>query len=457
MKYSGFNIFSKINGSENFFILNLLTGNADILNADEAAKLTAIGRGEAAISNDFNADLAAKGYLSDETAENRLYRTRYLDFLDSRSKDEIQLFFVTNYSCNFACTYCYQDQYNNPGIELSNAVTDAFFRYIKSEFSGRNKYITVFGGEPLLNSPKHKTAIEYLINKAEDEKLELSFVTNGYTLENYIEIFKGRNIREIQVTLDGTGPVHNSRRFLKNGNGTFDLIVRGIDTCLQNKITVNLRMVIDRENIEDLPDFSAFAIDKGWTKSPYFKTQIGRNYELHHCQSTPDKLFSRIALYESIYNLTRKHPHILEFYQPAYSVAKFLSENGNLPDPLFDSCPACKTEWAFDYTGKIYSCTATVGKAEESLGSFYPEVAVDREKSELWEIRDVVSIPECRDCNLRLACGGGCGSVAKNRTGSVCSTDCRPIKELLELGFSEYFENERIKNNITLQISDYQT
>ena len=143
-------------------------------------------------------------------------------------------------------------------------------------------------------------------------------------------------------------------------------------------------------------------------------------------------------------NSQRKHPEILEFYKPAYSISKFLSENGSLPDPLFDACPACKTEWAFDYTGQIYSCTATVGKDEESLGSFYPGVSLDNKKVNEWESRDVTLIPECRDCSVQLACGGGCGSVAKNRTGSVCSTDCRPVKELLEIGFAEYFKEQKI-------------
>ncbi len=202
--------------------------------------------------------------------------------------------------------------------------------------------------------------------------LELSFVTNGYFLEEYSELLSTGKIREVQVTLDGTGPVHDNRRFLKGGNGTFDKIVRGINACLDKKIDINLRMVADRENIGNLPDLAMFANEQGWTKSGFFKTQIGRNYELHHCQSAPGKLFDRVSLYETIYELTKEFPHILEFYKPAYSVAKFLSENGTLPDPLFDACPACKTEWAFDYTGNIYSCTATVGKSDESLGSFYP-------------------------------------------------------------------------------------
>jgi uncharacterized protein len=269
--------------------------------------------------------------------------------------------------------------------------------------------------------------------------MSLCFVTNGYYLEEYLPILRKGKIREIQVTLDGTEPVHNNRRFLKGGAATFDKIVKGIDACLENNIDVNLRMVIDKENIGNLSGLAQFAIDKNWTKSLHFKTQIGRNYELHHCQSAQDKLFDRVSLYENIYDLTRNQPHILEFYKPAYSVSKFLSENGELPEPLFDSCPACKTEWAFDYTGKIYSCTATVGKADESLGTFYPGISHKEAVIEQWETRDVTSMPGCSECSLQLACGGGCGSLSKNKTGNIYSPDCRPVKELLELGFSAYF------------------
>ena len=442
MQYSRYNIFSKIRDSENYFIVNLLSGNADVLDSCDAEKIEAIRNGEDINNKKFLSELTEKGYITDESEEKREYRRKYLDFIDSREKDEVQIFFVTNYSCNFACTYCYQDQYNNPVNELNKEIVDAFFSYINKEFESRRKYITIFGGEPLLNSPRQKDLINYIISKSVESDLSLCFVTNGYHLEEYIPILRNGKIREVQVTLDGTESVHNSRRFLKGGGGTFDKIVKGIDACLIDNIDVNLRTVIDKENIDNLSGLARFAIDKGWTKSVHFKTQIGRNYELHHCQSSQDKLFDRISLYENIYELTKNHPHILQFYKPAYSITKFLSENGELPDPLFDSCPACKTEWAFDYTGKIYSCTATVGKADESLGAFYPDITRKEDIIEQWENRDITSIPECKECSVQLACGGGCGSVAKNRTGNICSTDCRPAKELMEMGFSAYFDRK---------------
>jgi len=107
-----------------------------------------------------------------------------------------------------------------------------------------------------MNSPIQKEHIQYIINQANAANIDLSFVTNGYTLKDYIDILKQGHIREIQVTLDGTAEIHNNRRILKGGTGTFDKIIEGIDACISNKLTVNLRMVIDKENMNNLPDLA---------------------------------------------------------------------------------------------------------------------------------------------------------------------------------------------------------
>ena len=128
MVYSKHNIFSKISGSNNFFIVNLLTGSADILNPAEGLMVKDFLGGKE-LPAEFKADLEEQGYLIDKKEEDLLYRNKYLDFIDTRDDDEVQLFFVPNYSCNFACTYCYQDEYTNNRQELTHEVIDAFFNY----------------------------------------------------------------------------------------------------------------------------------------------------------------------------------------------------------------------------------------------------------------------------------------------------------------------------------------
>jgi len=435
MKYSAHNIFGKIDGSDSYYLINPLYKQADILEPEKAE----VYKSGVAL---HDADFVKKQYVVDEAEEEATFRSAYLDFVDDRDSDEVQIFFVPWYDCNFNCSYCFQDEYTNPDRRCGTDVIDSFFDYVSVEFAGRKKYITLFGGEPLLPGKQAQETIEYFIEKTNKIGLDLAIVTNGYSLEKYVPILKKARIREIQVTLDGAQETHDKRRMHKNKQGTFEAISQGVSVLLESNIPVNLRMVVDKENLHDLAGLSQYAIDAGWTKSPYFKTQLGRNYELHHCQEYSSKLFGRLELYQEVYALIKQYPHIAEFYKPAFSISKFLFENGEMPAPLFDSCPGAKTEWAFDYTGAMYSCTATVGKTGEELGTFYPSKTKNEEAIEEWEERDVLSISSCKDCSVRLACGGGCAAVAKVQTGSIANADCRPIEGLLSLGVAHYFVNE---------------
>jgi uncharacterized protein len=439
LQFSRHNIFDRIPGTDEYYLVNLLSGNADILSKE---------KGEEILEGHYTdlEEYLSKGYLVDPSVEEGLFRRKYADFLDGRDGDEVQLFFVPWYTCNFACGYCYQESYGQQPVIPGTEVIDAFFGYVGHQFAGRRKYLTLFGGEPLLPGAPYRAVVAHFLEKARSAGLETAIVTNGYLLEDYVDLLAAHRIREVQVTLDGLPALHDLRRPLKGGGATFERIVAGIDRALEAGITINLRMVVDRENIAELPALARFAIERGWTNSPRFKTQLGRNYELHSCQSGREKLLSRLELFQELYVLIRENPEILAFHKPAFSVARFLFEEGELPRPMFDSCPGTKTEWAFDSTGKIYSCTATVGKSAEALGTFYPSVSLDQGSVNRWEERDVTTIAACRSCALRLACGGGCASVAFNMTGDLHAPDCRPVRELLGMGISVYF-NRELHNN----------
>src|ERR1035437_10583767 len=87
MYFSKHNIFSKIKDSDSYYIVNLLTGNADILDQAKSNEI---------ISGDFTDldEYKEKGYITDEQSEKKLYTEKYLNFIDTRDTDEIQIFFV---------------------------------------------------------------------------------------------------------------------------------------------------------------------------------------------------------------------------------------------------------------------------------------------------------------------------------------------------------------------------
>ncbi len=430
MQPSRFNIIAPLKNGDAFFIVNPLSGSAD---AATSGDVKAIEAGEE------RPDLLDKGYVVEPAEEERRFRRAYLDFLDARENDELQLFYAPWYDCNFGCAYCYQGGYDRAPLPDPEKVIESFFNYADAEFGERRKYVTIFGGEPLLPSAAARRTIGLLLEGAARRGLDTAIVTNGYTLESYLPLFAGRAIREVQVTLDGPAGVHDARRPLRGGGGTFARVAAGIDAALAAGLPVNLRFNLDALNIASLADLAREAIGRGWTKSPLFKTQVGRVYELHSCLAGRDALFTRLGLYEALAAEIAKHPEILEFHQPGFSVARFLFENGRLPSPLFDACPGTKTEWAFDGAGRIFSCTATVGKSGEELGRFFPETYKDEKLIERLRTRDVTAIDRCRGCSVSLVCGGGCAAVAKNKEGDWLAPDCRPVRELLSLGADVYF------------------
>ncbi len=432
MEYSKHNIFSQVRGREQWFLVNLLSGEADLLERDVADAVASGSPPPAAYTDAF----IEKGYWVESAEERRRYDAAYAAFKGAAAKEEIQLFFLLNYSCNFTCDYCYQSGYDPERAVDRPAAIDSFFRFVDKHFRGLRKYVTLFGGEPLL--PGNHEYVAEIIRKLNARALGLAIVTNGYTLLDYLPLLKTAAVREVQVTLDGPPALHNSRRPLGGGLPTFDRIADGIDGLLAAGIPVNLRTVLDRDNIAGLPELARIAKARGWTGHPKFKTQFGRNYELHYCQGNSGRLFDRLSMWEAVVEQAKQHPEVLEYHRPALSISRYLFENNALPSGLFDSCPATKSEWAFDYTGRIYSCTATVGKEGEELGRYWPQETPLSEAAAEWARRDVTTIPQCATCALQLACGGGCGAVAKNRTGAILSPDCRTPRELMELGFDLY-------------------
>jgi hypothetical protein len=55
-----------------------------------------------------------------------------------------------------------------------------------------------------------------------------------------------------------------------------------------------------------------------------------------------------------------------------------------------------------------------------------------------WQTRDVLSIPQCKNCAVSLSCGGGCGVLAANHHGDILSPDCRPVKEIVSMAVDYY-------------------
>ncbi|MDH4200595.1 MAG: SPASM domain-containing protein [Spirochaetia bacterium] len=448
MHYSKYTFHASLSGngasSAGLVIGNYLTGSMDIMDKKESELFLHYQESGSWENYPGITDLLHRRYIFEHEQEEReLINEKRQLFLTEYANTPVQIIFTPTYVCNMGCSYCYQADYENTSATLKKDVVDSFFDYINKTFA-REKvkpYITLFGGEPLLGGNEYKTSLLYFLHKAKEFEYEIAMVTNGYELENYLPCFIENkfNIKEIQVTLDGIEEIHDKRRPMKTKAGSFDNVTRGINKALQNGFRINLRSIIDKDNMAELYKLAEYAQDRGWLNYPSarFQTTLGRNYELHFCQAgTP--LYERSEMWKDFAGEAEKHPVLYKYHSPQFHGMHNLSRTGELPLPVFDGCPAGKKEWAFDFKGDIYGCTASVGVEKYRLGNFISGDRINEEQVNEWKTRDVFSIPECSQCAVSLSCGGGCGVLAANKTGKILSPDCRPVKDLIVTGLRYY-------------------
>lgn len=425
--------------------MNYLNSSIDLIEQDEAEEFK--NRLKQGSWDDYKLSdyLLERGYIfRSESEEWEKIQEKYLEFSEEYENTPVQLIFSTSFICNFSCKYCFQEEYQNSKKIIDNEITDNFFDYINDRFKHEKlkPYITIFGGEPLLGGESYKKSLLYFLEKSVRYGYPIAIVTNGYELVQYVPEFLrlGVNIKEIQVTVDGDREHHNKRRTTKSGKDSFDRIMDGIELALQSGFRINIRSIVDKENIQSLPNLAQYVKDRGFLNYPktLFESTLGRNYELHTCQKT-DKLYDRYHIWAEFFELAMKYPVLKEYHSPQFHGMRYLSENGDLPFPIFDGCPAGKKEWAFDIHGYIYGCTASVGVEKFKLGSYMDSTfPINEEQIQEWKTRDVLTVPECSTCPVSLSCGGGCGVLAYNEHGKIHSTNCRPVSELVGIG-AEYY------------------
>jgi len=444
MKLSRWTILAPIPGRDTTLLIQSLSGEAVLLDAVQAAALQ--GGPMQSLPADLDEEVLRQARILVDSDEDD--RTMLVDakasFAVEMERTPTQLIAVPSFGCNLACTYCYQEVFASTRGLVAPAVVDAFFAWIDRFHANDDPlpYITLFGGEPLIDTPAHRDRIRRYLDGARERGLGVAVVTNGYHLEAFSEMLAQGPVREVQVTLDGPRTMHDARRPHGSGGATFDSVVRGIDAAVAAKIPVNLRVVVDRANLAFLPELARFADERGWLDLPdtRFKTQVGRNYELFGCAAGQQRseLYERAELWAAYVELGEREPILRRFYRPRFHGMGHLAETGELPAPNFDGCPATKKEWAFGPDGTLYGCTATVGNPRYRLGRFHPTVERDEQAIAQWSGRSTFHIEECAQCNLAPVCGGGCGALAAARTGSPMKSDCRPVQEIMGLGARFY-------------------
>jgi sulfatase maturation enzyme AslB (radical SAM superfamily) len=136
------------------------------------------------------------------------------------------LFLILTAQCNSRCSYCYQTARKNRKMTwgVLRAALD-----LSLASRSRNVSIVFLGGEPLLEFPGIRKAVQYVNRKApSDKRIQFKISTNGLLIDTTVAEYLDRHRFGVQLSFDGIEKSQNYRQ-----KGSFLLIDRLLDRLKQ--------------------------------------------------------------------------------------------------------------------------------------------------------------------------------------------------------------------------------
>ena len=163
------------------------------------------------------------------------------------------------HACNLRCAHCYQSEYQShmPREELFRALDQFDDLIAGKEVQGQ---INLTGGEPLLH-PDFFPLAEEIRRRG----YRLGILTNGTLIDRETAVrLASLSPVFVQVSLDGTEPVHDSIR----GGGSFARAVSGINAMKRSKVKVLVSFTAQKDNAGELAALARICrkhrVDKLW-------------------------------------------------------------------------------------------------------------------------------------------------------------------------------------------------
>lgn len=195
--------------------------------------------------------------------------------------------------CNLRCDYCIYHEgesgfrtFGTKDIDLDTAkkAVDMLSRSIQEDV-----YITFCGGEPLLRFDIMRETIEYSKKKLSNKKVFYNMTTNATLItEEIAEYWASLEHHATLISLDGPEWIHNQNRVFCNGNGSFQMVMRGLKRLVKAEgekaaDNINYNIVLTDTSVETLEKIQQF-----FRNSEHIPTgsSISTSYQLNPPEKT---------------------------------------------------------------------------------------------------------------------------------------------------------------------------
>lgn len=351
--------------------------------------------------------LAAEGIVSKMDAAQSVPQFR---------AESLQFWIQTSDRCNLACTYCYIPSLNS-AKERRSDLFSLFGRKLLGVTGLKSVSIKLAGGEPLLSFEDWCAEVIELRKTLTEADIELNvrIITNlTFLNRKIIEYIKTNNIG-VSISLDGLSANNDRNRvFQASGHGSFHIVKKNLKVLRENGIKPGVMITATSENSAGIGELVESLVKDDLV----FRLSDAKGGHI-------DPKEFEIAFTDAKRTLDRA-------VTAGYPVSEriVVSDLRTLA-PQATPCSMGTTGGALYLDGSVYFCHTEFEKGAP-LGS------LDEDEGLLYIIRRGYTKHlglslDCRACEYRFVCGGGCPLYRVNGKSPMCSAYKKIIPQIFDL------------------------
>lgn len=335
-------------------------------------------------------------------------------------------------NCNLRCIYCSGDagERKNQVMDwnMARSAIDYFFGHCYET----GPYTLQFhgAGEPMTAPEIVRQSVEYA-RKHASKKHQILYTrisTNGVISEEQA-VWLSENMNHISLSLDGNAYFHDEQRPLKNGNPSYEIVLRSLRIFKKKNALKRINIVVTNEGIDALLS------------------------NLKHIHDLCGNIDVRVLPMESCGRSKKKNltPINREYFQERLD--DILEDAEKLGIHILTAveqmeyctnyyCQACGYAMCVTPAGEVSTCVEamTLGEAgtDELFVGSYDRVTgqfeIDWNKVEHLRGRSYDRLETCKDCSFATNCAGSCLIRAARKHGTVFAIDetaCAMVKLVL--------------------------
>jgi uncharacterized protein len=334
---------------------------------------------------------------------------------------------------------------NKFDVEFAKSVLQQVKEILSSNKRKRLK-ILWHGGEPLLWGIKNYAEIFAFIKKEfEGYNYTISIQTNLLLInEEYIDLFLKYKV-SVGCSLDGQKEIHDAQRVTHKGEGTFDLLMKKIELCMQKGLKLGCIVVGTKKHVGKIPLLYKFMCDNniGFKFNPIFDAGEAKKNIDNYGLTSDEYAIMAIELFDLwFYDNKNKVNNSIFADMASALISKKTSHclfDKNCQDNIIAISP----------NGDVVPCGRFCdnGLKEYAYGNLHMESLVSilakRKISEIYNRCKYIQESSCGKCEFCTICNGGCLYDGFTKTGDFKSKTflCSAYKKIFSHIYNRLKEN----------------